>query len=263
MFTPNEGREPNPTEADIVAAIDAAMSARNQAQPRRQYLGASRIGEACERRLGYEYHQIPKDEGCSFTGKTLRIFDMGHDGESRMADYLKVAGFELITHKEDGKQIAVEDAAGRIKGHLDGVLISGPVKLPYPCLWENKALGEKSWKDVVKHGLRKSKPVYFVQMQLYMGYHELSNGVFTALNRDTGEIYVELVPFDARSCQDSIDKAVRIVSSGNPEELGRAGRGMDDFTCKFCDYKQTCWSRKLPTQTPNTNTINPSWLRKE
>ena len=148
IFSPNEGREATTTEQAIIASIDAAMLSKNKAQTRRQYLGASRIGHHCERALGYEYHMVEKDEGADFKGKTLRIFDMGHDGEERVADYLKLAGFELQTHAPDGKQIGMSDAGGKFKGHLDGVIHSGPVDgLKYPMLWENKALGDKSWSE--------------------------------------------------------------------------------------------------------------------
>jgi hypothetical protein len=170
------------------------------------------------------------------------MFDMGHDGEDRMAEYLRLAGFDLHTHKEDGKQFGMSDAEGKFKGHLDGVIHGGPAipGLKYPCLWENKALGEKSWSDVVKKGLKESKPVYYAQVQIYMAYKDLLSCLFTAINRDTGEIHVEIVQFNARDAQMYIDRAVRIVKTDNPEQLGRIGRGVDDFKCKWCDYKKRC-----------------------
>lgn len=264
IFSPNEGREATTTEQAIIASIDAAMLSKNKGQTRRQYLGASRIGHHCERSLGYEFHMAEKDEGADFKGKTLRIFDMGHDGEERVAEYLTLAGFQLQTHAPDGKQIGMSDAGGKFKGHLDGVIHDGPVpELKYPMLWENKALGDKSWSDAVKKGIKTSKPVYYAQVQIYMAYHELESCMFTCLNRDTGDMHVELIPLVARDAQDYIDRAVRIVSSANPEELGKAGRSADDFTCKFCDYKARCWQKT--TSQPNTNiqSINPSWLKKE
>jgi hypothetical protein len=30
------------------------------------------------------------------------------------------------------------------------------------------------------------------------------------------------------------------VKTDNPEQLGRIGRGVDDFKCKWCDYKKRC-----------------------
>lgn len=256
MFEPEKSEDP--IAIAVVEAIDAGLKSKRGEQEPRQYLGASRVGEDCERKLAYEYHLVPKDEGADFSGKTLRIFDMGHDGEERMANYIKLAGFELQTHTPEGKQIGMSDAGGKFKGHLDGVIHGGPkIKgLKYPFLWENKALGSKSWNDVQKHGVKKSKPVYYAQVQVYMGYHSLEACLFTALNRDTGEIFVEFTEFNARDCQTYIDRAVRVVSSANPEELGRAGRGEDDFKCKFCDYKKRC--HNVPKQIKKIE--NPNWL---
>src|SRR3546814_11494595 len=64
----------------------------------------------------------------------------------------------------------------------------------YPALWEMKALNNKSWNDTRCKGVEKSKPVYYVQMQTYMAYLGLGDypALFTALNKDTGEIYAEL-----------------------------------------------------------------------
>ncbi len=240
MFKPET--KPCEIAEGVKALIDAGIRQKRGEQAARQYLGASRIGDECERRLAYEFHMTPKDEGAEFKANTLRIFDMGHDGEERVAEYLKLAGFGLLTHGPDGKQFGITDAGDKFKGHLDGIITSGPagLGLKYPCLWESKALGEKSWSDAVKKGLKDSKPVYYAQVQIYMAYKELESCLFTAINRDTGEIHVEIVAFNARDAQSYIDRAVRIVKTDNPEQLGRIGKGVDDFKCKWCDYKKRC-----------------------
>lgn len=247
----------------VVEIIDAALQQNRKAQPPRKYLGASRIGEECERRLSYEYHQTPKDEGADFKGKTLRVFDMGHDGEERMAEYLRLAGFLLQTHAEDGKQIGISDAQGRFRGHLDGYIHGGPAvpNLAYPCLWESKALGDKSWNDLKKNGLKKSKPVYYAQVQVYMGYKDLAQCLFTAINRDTGDIHVEIVDFNSRDCQDYVDKVVRILKTAAPEESPRLSRDPSDFRCKFCDFRQRCHGAPAQPETPS-NSSTPQWLQK-
>lgn len=244
-------------EKEVVAAIDVGLKSKRNDQPPRKYLGASRVGDDCERRLAYEYHQFKKDEGSEFKGKTLRIFDMGHDGEERMAEYLRLAGFDLHTHNEEGKQFGMSDAEGKFKGHLDGVIHGGPAisGLKYPCLWENKALGDKSWNDFRNRKLFTSKPVYYAQVQVYMGYFDLSSCLFTALNRDTGEIGVEVVQLSYSSCQKYINKAVGIVNSQTPDEFKRIGKGVDDYKCKWCDYKKLCYG---VTEHPEIKAVNPA-----
>lgn len=233
----------DPHRADIAELIDAAHVRHNaDTQQHRSYLGASRIGEKCERMLAYEYHHTPKDPDAGFKPKTLRIFDMGHDGEERMASYIQRVGFDLKTEQRDGKQFGFFDADGRIGGHCDGVIIAGPdlPGLVYPAVWECKALGSKSWRECQKKGVAEAKPVYHVQMQLYMGYMRLESGLFTALNRDTGEIHVEVTPKDISIAQEHSDKALRVVSTASPEEAPKITDNPDSFACRFCDFRQRC-----------------------
>lgn len=226
--------------------IDAAMQADNAAQAPRNYLGASRLGEECTRKLAYEYHKVAKDEGREFKGRTLRIFERGHTGEDNMAARLRLAGFELVTHKPDGGQIGFVTAGGKVAGHIDGVVTKAPYLsgLATPALWENKCVGEKSFSDLVKKGVRASKPVYFAQMQLYMAYLDLAEhpGLFTAENANTGQIYAERVPFDAAAAQAASDKGVRVVSTETPEEMPRIAKVATDFRCKMCDFPSRCWA---------------------
>ena len=64
---------PESLVARINAHIDAALVADRDGQRPRDYLGASRIGEPCARRLVYELRQTPPDRGRAFDGRTLRI----------------------------------------------------------------------------------------------------------------------------------------------------------------------------------------------
>lgn len=243
------------------AVIDAGMEAINRAQAPREYLGASRLGEECERKLGYEYFHQPKDPDRNFKGSTLRIFDRGHDAETRMATYLRSAGFTVLTEKPHGGQFGFatgwsEDLGiNRIAGHCDGVITAGPPLMAYPALWEMKALGDKGWKDTVKKGVKLSKPVYYAQMQLYMAYLGLTEhpGLFTALNGNDGRIYAELVPFDAAAAQAASDRGARVVSALSADELPRVAKEPTDFRCKWCDYASSCWPKmvsEIPTSSP-------------
>ncbi len=66
------------TATRINALIDGALIGRYRRQAPRDYLGGSRIGEPCARRLVYEIGHVPPDEGREFDGTILRIFEAGH-----------------------------------------------------------------------------------------------------------------------------------------------------------------------------------------
>ena len=55
--------------------IDQALCAEHKALPERDYLGASRLGENCSRKLQYEYTNTPKDEG--FSGQIFKHMPRG------------------------------------------------------------------------------------------------------------------------------------------------------------------------------------------
>src|SRR3546814_17845361 len=68
-------------------------------------------------------------------------------------------------------------------------------------------------------------------MQTYMAYLGLGDypALFTALNKDTGEIYAELVPYVPAVAQRASDKGVMGISSASPEDLPRVSAGRNDF----------------------------------
>jgi hypothetical protein len=63
----------------INALVDTALIAEREATPPRTYLGASRLGHACERALQFEFAGAPKDEGADFGGQLVR-HAVGHQG---------------------------------------------------------------------------------------------------------------------------------------------------------------------------------------
>lgn len=255
----------------VAAVMDAAYKAHKDAEPTRKYLGGSMIGRDCEREIAYQYHQAPKEEVTStdgtkctgFSGQLYRIFDRGHKGEDRVAEYLRIAGFTLITHKQDGGQFGWKAMGGLMRGHIDGAITAGP-EIPGICydtpgLWENKILNSKTFAKLWNNGLKKTKPVYYAQVQLYMAYMELTWCLFTAENADNCEIYTEVVHFDAAYAQEMSDRGVRIIQSNAPEELPRVAGSADDYRCAFCDFKNRCWSRPAVLAEP---IASPSWLAK-
>ena len=245
-------RPPDLTAA-VNAAIDAVLIARNRAQPLRRYVSTSGIGRECLRQIQYDYLVVPKDEGAGFAGATLRIFEAGHRGEDMVADWLRAAGFDLRTHRRDGRQFGFSALDGRFRGHIDGCLVSGPATIAYPTLWETKCLGASSWKEVVKRGVVLARPIYAAQIALYQAYMDLPEPVlFTALNRDSWELHAELVPFDAPLAQRMSDRAVEVVRASEAQELlPRAAANRTSAICRGgwaggewhapCPWQDRCW----------------------
>lgn len=243
-FNPSSMKRGSVSE-QVSDVINAAMQAENQKQKGRSYLGGSRLGEECARMLQYEFEGAPKSR--HFSGEVLRIFERGHAGEENMIRRLRLAGFEIVTERRNGRgQIGFETAGGRIKGHCDGVIVKAPVDtIKGPCIWEHKVLGNKAWTAVNKNGVRAEKPVYAGQIATYQAYLDLTDnpGLFTAENADNGQLYAELVPFDAKLAQECTDRGVQVITATEQgERIPRPYASADFFKCKFCDYREGCWA---------------------
>lgn len=237
----------------VNAAIDRALTAENAARTPRDYLGGSRIGHACERALQFEYAGAPKDEGGDFSGRTLRIFAIGHALEDLAVSWLRAAGFDLYTRKgnrPDGEQFGFSVAGGRIRGHVDGVIAAAALSFKVPALWECKTMNAKNWRETVAKGVAVAKPVYAAQIALYQAYMDAAipgvaanPALFTSINKDTAELHHELVPFDAELAQRMSDRAVRILQATDAGELlPRIARERDFFECRMCPWANRCWS---------------------
>ena len=228
----------------VTTLVDTGLQQARARQSERQYLGASRLGVACERALQFEYAKAPIDHGRDTPGRMLRIFERGHVMEDCMVAWLRDAGFDLRTRKADGEQFGFSVADGRLQGHIDGVIVGGPDGFAYPALWENKCLGNKSWRELEKSRLAVAKPVYAAQVAIYQAYLELHEhpAIFTAINADSMEIYTELVPFDAALAQRMSDRGLRVISATAAGEL--LARGFHDpthFECRMCAWQDRCW----------------------
>ena len=224
--------------------IDAGMQKNRSAQKPRDYLGASRLGVSCERALQYEFIRAPIDHGRDTNGRILRIFERGHTMEDCMVEWLRAAGFDLRTRRANGDQFGFSAADGKLRGHVDGVIVDGPAGFSYPALWENKCLGSKSWRDLEKHKLAVSKPVYAAQVAIYQAYLQLHENpaLFTAINADTMEIYTELVVFDAALAQRMSDRGVKVISASIAGELlPRSYNDPTHFECRMCTWQDRCW----------------------
>lgn len=235
----------------VAALIDAALLTERQGQTPRNYLGASRLGVACERALQYEYAGAPVDPGRDFPGRILRVFEVGHALEDLAIRWLRLAGFDLYTRTARGGQFGFSAAGGRLQGHVDGVINAAPpaLELACPALFECKTMNDKSWRDTVKRGVAASKPVYAAQLAVYQAYLEATipgiaqnPALFTAINKDSQALWFERVPFDGGLAQRMSDRAVRVITATAAGEIvPRHATTPTHIECKTCAWQDRCW----------------------
>lgn len=265
--------------ASLTRLVDDAIVARQKAEyaagrgagtgdVAAKRIGAGYIGTECDRALAHRYHKTPKDERASVVspGELQRHALAGFWTEGAIADWLRLAGFDLRTLKPDGTQYGYhvardpETGQARIAGEIDGVIVGVPAgfELPLPCLWESKKATHKKATKFAKEGVAKADEKYHGQVQTNMAYLEVGHTLFSMLDLDTMKIYWELIVFDPAFAQRLTDRAIKVLESRSPEEMPRIAREPTDYRCRFCDYAGACW--KAPAQPETVTAKKPAWL---
>ncbi len=245
----------NPSEA-INQMIDMALVTEKKSEQPRDYLGGSRLGHDCERQLQFEYLNTPRDT--PLTGKNCKHFEIGHILEDMIARWLKLAGFELIQVEPVGQQLGKQFEAtysidgfekSPIRMHRDGIIVSGPPILDYPCLWECKGMMNKYWIQCRDKGLMTANPDYYGQVQVYQKCFALNENpaLFTAINKDTFDLYHEKIDHTPAIAQKLLERGERIVKACRRGALlPRIASNPSFYKCKpgWCAWSTRCWAMK-------------------
>ena len=213
--------------------LDTLNDKLELSQPR-DYLGLSQVGHPCHRFLQY-YHYWAFDEHHS--AQLRRLFQVGHDAEDGMIEDLKKVGI-IATDRQE----TITGVGGHWKGHTDGkgIDVEDPTD---EFLIEFKTHNDKSFKEVKKLKVLKSKPVHYDQMQAYMGYLGHERGLYMALNKNTSQYYFEWIEFDEERFDDIKRKQAEIIMSD--VLLPRVGNDSPTwFECKMCSASQECFGRR-------------------
>ena len=209
--------------------------------PFRNHLGASLLGRECARELwfGFRWCLLKK-----FDGRMLRLFNTGHLLEPKLCAMLEMIGCEIWQADSNGKQFRISGHRGHVGGSMDGVIKGCPDIPEQPILVEFKTHGEKSFLKLQADGVVSAKFEHYVQMMLYCGKNNLAAALYCAVNKNTDELYMEVLYFDESVYKRYLDRSVMIIDSVEPPPRISTTPGF--FKCRFCDYQQLCHLSELP-----------------
>jgi hypothetical protein len=197
----------------------------------RSYLGTSSIGTECDRQLWYSYHQpIPV-----YDARVKRIFKTGHVLESLVYEWLRLGGVTIYDVDADGKQFGFTD--GIVQGHIDGIAILNGEKY----LLEIKTSNEFRYKAFVKDGFC-SDEKYQAQIHIYMNKFKMQKCLCVVLNKNTQELYMEIVEYDEFIALSALERGKNVVAMEEIPERKYPNKSF--FKCKFCSHYSICWSNK-------------------
>ena len=231
---------PEPTNS-IQALIDAHHESRTD-EPR-AHMGCSQLGHPCDRWLwlSFRWAVTPK-----FPGRVLRLFRRGHAEEANIVADLRAIGMDV---RKTGAQQTRVDFGAHVGGSIDAIIEAGVPESPNKKhISEFKTHSLKSFNDLERQGVEKSKPEHFVQMQLYMHGTQIDRALYVAVCKDDDRIYTERVKYDQKIAEKYVARGRRLALSDRmPEPLSTDPSW---YQCKWCDAHEFCHQTKL---TKNVN----------
>lgn len=223
----------------LVAKIDAAYEEKRADERPRFYLGASVIGDPCERKLWYQFRFIGHE---TFSGRILRLFQRGQAEEAYAVGNLRAAGCEVNeTDPATGRQFKF--FASGFGGSCDGIIESGVPEAPHKRhVLEIKTHSKKSFDELTKAGVEKSKPMHYVQMQVYMAAFDLDSALYYAVCKDDDRLHIERIKHDKAVSDWAVERAKRVIFDDRiPAPLSTDPTW---FQCKFCPAREDCHGGK-------------------
>jgi len=232
------------TETATVRAIWSGWE-KEQDRSHRTYLGASVLGDPCERKLWYSFRWAHDPE--TFVGRQLRLFDTGHSQEARMVADLRRAGMDVLdVDPRTEQQFSCTFAGGHGGGHTDGEVSGVPEAPKTDHLLECKTHNHKSFTALKRLGVQGHKPMHYDQMQVYMHLRGYTRGLYLAVNKNDDELYSERIEHDPVHAARLMVKAERIVSAETaPARLHEDPSHKMAWQCGFCPAKGLCHERRF------------------
>lgn len=221
----------------------------NQGEPR-PHMGASILGHPCDRWLWLSFRMAVIER---FPGRILRLFRRGQNEEAQVVSDLRAIGLNV---QKTGFNQSRVDFGCHVSGSIDGIIESGVPEAPKSKhVLEIKTHAKKSFDDLLKNGVEKSKPQHFVQMQMYMLGTKIDRALYVAVCKDDDRIYTERVKLDKAVAQKAVERGHRLVKEDRmPPPLSTDPTW---FECRFCAAHEFCHKTQL-TKEVNCRTCTHS-----
>ncbi|PID48697.1 MAG: oxidoreductase [Proteobacteria bacterium] len=215
---------------------------------KRHHLGASVIGNPCNRALWYGFRWC---KAPALSGRQLRLFARGQREEDILVNLLRQAGVRVITvDVNTGQQYRFSDIGGHFGGSMDGAAL-GLVEAPKTWhVLEFKTHNAKSFVALIKNGVQASKPMHYTQMQCYMHWTGMKRAYYMAVNKNDDSLYGERIHYDDAHAEAALSKADSIIKANEPP--AGISQNPEWYECKWCDYHDLCFGQRIALKSCRT-----------
>lgn len=201
----------------------------------RTYLGMSGLGHKCNRKhwLNLRWCVVQ-----SHSRRMGRLFARGHREEKHIIADLSRIGIVCSSLQQE-----VVACFGHSKGHNDGCAVNVPEAPKTRHLLEFKTMSKSTFTSCKKKGVKVSKPIYYVQVQLYMHMLKLTRTLWIAVCKDNDEYHIERIRYDKEFAKKHIRRGEDIVLSKNMPAI-QSPFSSTHFECKWCEAYKLCYGKQ-------------------
>jgi hypothetical protein len=216
---------------------------KSQSEKPRPHLGCSTLGHPCDRWLWLSFRWAVVEE---FEGRILRLFRRGHNEEAIIVRDLRNVGIDIRSSQ------ARVNFGSHVSGSLDGIIESGVPESPKKRhVAEFKTHSKKSFDDLAKNGVEKSKPMHYVQMQVYMHGTSIDRALYVGVCKDDDRLHIERVRYDPDVATKAVERGQRIALADRiPPPISTDPTW---YQCRFCPAHSFCHKAE-PTKFANCRT---------
>ena len=177
----------------------------------------------CQRAVYFSMKGYPKKE---IEPKILRVFDRGDIIHQRlMSDFYGIPEIKVTASEID---IPTRDL---FHGRADAIISI-----------ENKlyVVDIKSSNDFKFQKLGIPDLAHIKQIQLYMHYFEILQGILIYENKNTQDLKEFLVEYDSDFCKKIISEFEELKYQVENEIMPQKSKNLASWQCSYCDFKEEC-----------------------
>lgn len=219
-----------------------SWSAWRWQEPYRTRLGASVIGDSCERKLFFHHRWIKPNV---LNGRMNRLLQRGHREEMNLTEILRGIGFYVNDRDDNGNQHGFSTHGGHYGGRCDAVVFAperfGMPGVPILASYKTAGTGAAFTKFSDKP-IKEANPLYWAQ-ETAMGFEMgIGYALWLIVNKNDDSIQPRIEKLSTEEGSKLNEKAKRIIWAyeANGEMPKKIANKITDKNCQLCNYKTVC-----------------------
>lgn len=209
-------------------------------EPPRSHMGVSQLGHPCDRFLWLNFRWVVTEK---FSGRILKLFARGHKEEDFIVADLRRIGIHVQATGSSQSRVSF---GSHVSGSADGIVSGLPNGYTKKAVLECKTHSQKSFYDLTKNGLEKSKPMHWIQCMVYAYGLKLERILYYAVNKNDDSVYTEWVHLDKELATKYVQRGQRIALDDRmPPPISTDPSW---YQCKFCPAHKFCFGGEIPTK---------------